>query len=273
MQWSRVKSILIMILLLIDGFLIINIAGKYVSNYYRAAENAHNITEILERRGIAQGMAFELPETHTLPVLQIDRSRADEDRFAIGLLGKDLVRTEQPDGGTVYYESSYGMLNWRDGGVVAGTLKPEDYVQPIDRTMAQAYAQDILRNAGIAASVGWQTDAKGLTVTASFETAGVPVFNRALTLIFREKDIELMGWWTFGMPYITKSGNYVAFSATDALFNLISKNEVARIDKMELGFLLSESGGGRVQMTPGWRVETSTGSFFVDSLKKSSVSV
>ena len=146
-------------------------------------------------------------------------------------------------------------------------------MQPTDRTMAQAYAQDILEKAGVAASVGWETDAESLTVTASFETAGVPVFNRALTLIFREKDIELTGWWTFGMPYITKSGNYVAFSATDALFNLISKNEITQIDKMELGFLLSESGGGRVQMTPGWRVETNAGSFFVDSLKKSSVSV
>ncbi len=273
MQWSRVKSILIMILLLIDGFLIVNIAGKYVSNYYRTAENAHNITEILERRGIAQGALFELPETHTLPVLQIDRSRADEDRFAVGLLGGDLVRTEQPDGGTVYYESAQGVLNWRDGGVVSGTLKPKQYTRPRDHAAAQAYACEVLKAAGISASVDWQRSEDGGTVTASFPTAGVPVFNRTLTLIFREQDIELTGWWTFGMPYITKSGNYVAFSATDALFNLISKNEIAQIDKMELGFLLSESGGGRVQMTPGWRVDTNAGSFFVDSLKKSSVFV
>ncbi len=273
MQWSRVKSILIMILLLIDGFLIVNIAGKYVSNYYRAAETAHNITEILERRGIRQGELFALPETHTLPVLQIDRSRADEDRFAAGLLGQELVRTEQPDGGTVYYESAQGVLNWRDGGVVSGTLRPVGYVRPQDAATAQTYAREILKAAGISASVDWACEDAGVVVTASFPTAGVPVFNRTLTLIFREQDVEVAGWWTFGMPYITKSGNYVAFSATDALFNLISKNEVTEIDKMELGFLLSESGGGRVQMTPGWRVETNAGSFFVDSLKKSSVSV
>lgn len=269
MQWSRVKSILILILLLVDGFLIINIAGKYVSNYYRTTENAHNIMEILERRSIAA--SFDLPETHTLPVLQIDRSRADEDKFAAGLLGTELVRTEQPDGGTVYYESAYGDLNWRDGGVVAGTLKPEDYRKPEDDTEAQAYAKSILQQAGITAALDWNCE--GLTATASFLTAGVPVFNRELTLVFKEKEIELMGWWTFGMPYITKSGNYVNFLATDALFYFISKNDVARIDGMQLGFLLSESGGGRVQMTPGWRVETNTGSFFVDSLKKSSVLV
>ncbi len=270
MQWSRVKSILIFILLLVDGFLIINIAGKYVSNYYRTAENAHNIMEILERRGIAA--SFDLPETHTLPVLQIDRSRADEDRFAAGLLGAALVRTEQPDGGTVYYESAYGNLNWRDGGVVAGTLKPENYQPPEDHEEAETYAQSILQQAGITATLDWTCE-DGVTAIASFPTAGVPVFNRELTLIFREKEIELMGWWTFGMPYITKSGNYVNFLAIDALFNFISKNEVERIDEMQLGFLLSESGGGRVQMTPGWRIETNKGSFFVDSLKKSSVLV
>lgn len=267
MQWSRVKSILILILLLVDGFLIINIAGKYVSHSYRMAENAHHIMEILERRSITAD--FDLPEAHTLPVLQIDRSRADEDRFAAGLLGKELVRTEQPDGSTVYYESAYGELNWRDGGVVSGTLKPEDYKKPTQEEDARTYAKTILQRAGISAALDW--NAEHLTVTASFPTAGVPVFNRELTLMFREDEIELMGWWTFGMPYITKSGNYVNFLATDALFYLISKNEVTRIDSMQLGFLLSESGGGRVQMTPGWRVETDVGAFFVDSLKKSSV--
>lgn len=269
MQWSRVKSILILILLLVDGFLIINIAGKYVSHSYRTAENAHNIMEILERRSITA--SFDLPENHALPVLQIDRSRADEDKFAAGLLGAELVRTEQPDGGTVYYESPYGELNWRDGGVVAGTLKPDNYQKPADDEEAETYAQSILQHAGISASLDWKCE--NFTATASFPTAGVPVFNRELTLVFQEKEVELMGWWTFGMPYITKSGNYVNFLATDALFYFISKNEVARIDGMQLGFLLSESGGGRVQMTPGWRIETDTGSFFVDSLKKSSVLV
>ena len=35
MQWSRVKSIFLVILLLVDGFLCLNIAGKYVSRSYR----------------------------------------------------------------------------------------------------------------------------------------------------------------------------------------------------------------------------------------------
>ena len=52
MQWSRVKSIFLVILLLVDGFLAFNIAGKYLSRSYRQAENAYNIVEILSGRGI-----------------------------------------------------------------------------------------------------------------------------------------------------------------------------------------------------------------------------
>ncbi|MFR4971998.1 MAG: hypothetical protein ACLUB2_00615 [Butyricicoccus pullicaecorum] len=95
------------------------------------------------------------------------------------------------------------------------------------------------------------------------------MFNRVITLTFEKEQILLSGVWTFGMPYITKSGNYVTFAAADALFILISGTEIEQITGMEQGFLLSESGGGRVQLTPGWRINTNTGSSFVDSLKKS----
>lgn len=73
--------------------------------------------------------------------------------------------------------------------------------------------------------------------------------------------MRLSGLWTFDTPYITKSGNYVTFAATDALFTLISREEVTQIDSLTAGFLLGESGSGRMQMTPGWRVKTNAGSF------------
>lgn len=117
MQWSRVKSIFLVILLLVDGFLCLNIAGKYVSRSYRQAENAHNIVEILSGQGIRVGAGFSLPDAHTLPVLQIDRSRADEDRFSYGLLGEDALRQEEQDGsGTVRYTSEAGTVSWQGGG-------------------------------------------------------------------------------------------------------------------------------------------------------------
>ena len=259
MQWSRTKTILIVILLLVDGFLFFNIAEKYVSRSYREAENAHNIVEILTARGIGIDPGFDLPDTQALPVLQADRSRVEEDKFAYGLLGEDAISSEQASGSTVRYTS---------GGAVSGTIMPEAYTQPADEGQAKEQAERLLTQAGL--TTGSLTLAvNGQVVTASFPTAGVPVFNRVITLTFEKEQILLSGVWTFGMPYITKSGNYVTFAAADALFILISGTEIEQITGMEQGFLLSESGGGRVQLTPGWRINTNTGSFFVDSLKKS----
>lgn len=268
MQWSRTKTILIVILLLVDGFLFFNIAEKYVSRSYRETENAHNIVEILTVRGIGIDPGFDLPDIQALPVLQADRSRVEEDKFAYGLLGEDAISSEQASGSTVRYTSGRGTLEWRDGGAVSGTIVPEAYTQPADDTQTKEQAEHLLTQAGLTTS-SLTLAANGQTVTASFPTAGVPVFNRVITLTFEKEQIVLSGVWTFGMPYITKSGNYVTFAAADALFILISGTEIEQITGMEQGFLLSESGGGRVQLTPGWRINTNTGSFFVDSLKKS----
>ena len=271
MQWSRVKSIFLVILLLVDGFLCLNIAGKYVSRSYRQAENAHNIVEILSGQGIRVGAGFSLPDAHTLPVLQIDRSRADEDRFSYGLLGRGRPA---PGGagrlghGALYVGGGHGVVAGRRAG--HGAFVPAGYAAPSDSGEALRLARTLLTQAGLAAA-NLSLQADGLTVTASFPTAGVPVFNRALTLDFAADRVRLSGLWTFDTPYITKSGNYVTFAATDALFTLISREEVTQIDSLTAGFLLGESGSGRMQMTPGWRVKTNTGSFFVDSLKISSV--
>lgn len=271
MQWSRVKSIFLVILLLVDGFLCLNIAGKYVSRSYRQAENAHNIVEILSGQGIRVGAGFSLPDAHTLPVLQIDRSRADEDRFSYGLLGEDALRQEEQDGsGTVRYTSEAGTVSWQGGGQVTGAFVPADYTAPADSAEALHRARTLLTGAGLAtATLSFAAD--GLSVTVSFPTAGVPVFNRALTLDFEPDRVRLSGLWTFDTPYITKSGNYVTFAAADALFTLLAHEQVSRVDSLTAGFLLGESGSGRMQMTPGWCIQTNAGSFFVDSLKISSV--
>lgn len=272
MQWSRVKSILIVILLLVDGFLAVNIAGKYVSRYYRATETAHNMTVLLAQRGISQGDSFMLPEAQKLPALQLDISRADEDAFSYGLLGEGLVREDKPDG-TVSYVSAHGTLLWSSSGRVTGALVPEEYVCPEDARSLTERAQELLRMAGVINAVDLQCDAQAGTVRASFQTAGVPVFNRGLTFGFEPDRVTLSGWWTFGVPYTTRSGSYIAYPAVDAVFLLAGQQAIGRIDHMETGFYLTETGSGRVQMSPGWWIETDQGAFFVDSLKKTAVAV
>ena len=272
MQWSRVKSILIVILLVANGFLAFNIAGKYVSRYYRETETAHNMTVILTARGIEPGRALTLPEAHSLPVLQIDRSRPDEDTFSTGLLGEDAERTETPDG-AVTYTGAAGSLTWSGGGSVAGAVTPVGYKRPSGARAMEEAVQKLLSDAGVTNSVELAADETASMVTAGFQTAGVPVFNRKLTFGFSDTRVTLTGWWTFGVPYTTRSGVYAACEASDAVFTLISRETVGRIDRLEEGFLLTENGSGRVQMTPGWRIETDIGCFFVDSLKKSSMAI
>lgn len=264
MQWSRVKTILIVLLLLVDGFLACMLGGKAFSAYQRRQETMEHLGRVLAEYGMELDEDLSIPGDAMMPQLNIDRNRADEAAAAAALLGGEVERTEGEGGSR--FTSSRGEVVWGESGEISARLQPEDYTRP-PASEVRAQAERLLEDAGLRAS-GMEWSAEGDTARAHFKTAGYEVFNRSISVTFSEDAIYIIGLWTFGTPYATKSDLYASYNPMDALLQFAKLGLASRIDAVEPGLLLTNAAGNQFQLGPIWRIRTDTGTYFVDPLKK-----
>lgn len=267
MQWSRVKSILIGILVVVDVFLLLTLMGGHLVELQREEEKTNHFISILASKGILAGDDFYLPEMMSLPMLEVDRSKNDEDAFTKGLLGEQIERYEDSEANTIYSSSS-GNIIWSVDGKIYGHFLPDGYSVPTTERDMRLMTAKLLEHCGINSSVQIEVDMQARNASATFETAGVPVFNRFLQLGFGDDQIVINGWWTFQTPYMVRTNNYVSCEASDSILALLNiDSSIQSIDSAEIGYVLLNSTGRRLSITPCCRIITDQGEFFVDSLK------
>lgn len=269
MQWSKVKSILIAALLIVNTFLLGNLLSRSWQATRRDAELMDHMRRLLAADGILLSEDFRLPADRTLPLLSIDRSRADEQSLSLAMLGEDATRSESEDG-TVRFESEDGYIVWDRDGTVQGEYSLE--TSPTDTQEMEKTARKLFRKWGV-----WKDHARlevvGHFVTLTSTTANLPVHNRSLTLFFSEDGkAVLTGFWSFGTPYAYAGENGVVCAAADALLAFAETGRsIGRIDSMESGYRLQLDNSGRLQLLPTWKIGTDGGEYLVDCAKKTPI--
>lgn len=216
MQWSRVKSILIILLLLVDGFLACMLGVKAFSAYQRKQENREHLNIVLADCGMKLADGVSLPDDALMPQLNIDRNRADEAAAAAALLGGTAERTEGENGSR--FTSEQGEVVWSETGELTAHLQPEGYTCP-ELTEVRNRAEQLIEEAGMHVA-GMEWTVNGLSAHVSFKTAGYEVFNRGITITFLDDAMDITGFWTFDTPYATKSDLYASYNPIDALLQL-----------------------------------------------------
>ena len=263
MQWSRVKSILIVLLLLVDGFLGCMLGVKAFSAYQQAQTTRAQLDTVLAGYGLTLDETMSLPDEALMPQLNIDRNRADEAAVATALLGGEAERSEEEAGSR--FTSPVGTVVWSEDGTLEAVLQPAGYVRPTaDEVRAQAAA--LLQDAGIqTAGADWETHV--WTARAHFKTAGYAVFNRALTVTFSEEAVRIEGLWTFDTPYATRSDLYATYNPVDALLQFARQGLASKVVDMEPGLLLGNTAGNQFQLSPVWKITADTGVYYADPIK------
>ena len=142
MEWSKAKNIILIVLILANGFLIINIVSVFIQTDGVEREMRELALHLLT----TQGHTVEETALNNLPRIAYsyyqtrDSKREDEiARLALGEYKKEIR-----GGGIVEYTSDAGRFSFRNGGVFIGELNGVDASEDI-----VAAAEAILKNTKI----------------------------------------------------------------------------------------------------------------------------
>lgn len=268
MQWDKVKNILLVVLLLVDGFLGFSIASRYWDAYVQQRDFGRDLAIVLQRDGVTY-TATDVAPQGSIIALSVDRDRAAEEAFSRALLTGE-VASEIGEGGDTRYTGENGTAAWKPDGTVSASFTtgeaPPDSVHAVETR-----ARTLLESAGVSLRGGTlAADADARTATLTATLAGRPVFDRTLTVTFAgDGRVAVEGRWTFGTPYAMTGEKERVYNVTDALLYFVrGEPGVSRIDGVELGYVTAAGVSGRIQLVPAWRVDTDRGERFVDALKK-----
>lgn len=260
MQWAKVKSILIMILLAVDIFLVGVLCVKWFSNKAREYQQMQNLQIVLKNNDVTMSN-MDLPKNMMMPQLIVDKSRTDEMKFTNMLLGEDAPRIESESGLKIQNEN--GEVSWSDNCKIDALLTPKDYKKP-EKTEVKKHALDILKKCNIDLSE-LDINIEQYNVKISEKIADYEVFNRNINIQFNDNNIKIDGIWTFAKPYATRRNIYANYNPIDSLV-WFSRQQVAKnVYSMEAGLLLTNSAGNQMQLSPVWKIETENGIFYIDA--------
>ena len=122
MKTSRLKNIVIVILLLVNAFLLFLLLSRRAGERDSNERRVEQLCTLFEKNGVAFDRAL-LPDEETHLSLSLERDAAREEAFASALLG--TAESSDSGGGVSRFTGEYGSCSIRSGGTVT-PIVPDD---------------------------------------------------------------------------------------------------------------------------------------------------
>ena len=266
MEGRRIKSIVIVILLIINGFLLVLVGGRHSETLkYQQAALDRSI-QILEQNGI------ELRQEHILshwgnPVQTVQRNLEEETRLASAMLGEQ-VESSSRGGGLYSYGAENGEISFRAGGEFTSGLKRTSYWRTSD---PEAHASALV------AAMGMECRRLELNVLGGNGTVvyqqmldGVPLFTCRMVLTYEDGYLTSLSGNLLAMSEPTaESGEVLSLPTVLMQFldDILESGDVcSAILSVESGYLQSQSFTNAVSLQPVWYISTNTADYYVNGV-------
>lgn len=261
MAWSKIKNIIITILLLLNLFLLFLVAGQSIRSARYETDTLRQTIEALALNGISLDDSI-LPGEMTLPSLTITRNRTAEENAAQLLLNSDVVMNNT--GNTELYTSAAGTVSFRGSGEFSATLQQDWTAHPTPELHAQA----LLNQLNVQA---WTLNTNNNTVTITQSISGIPAFQTRLTLSYNSQYLLSMeGKLILGTitPDTEQSKTISIPTALVSLLDYIMDSGTAcrSIHAITPGYLTAGILTDAIRLTPCWLIETDVASYYVDAV-------
>lgn len=266
MEWPKLKNIIILILLLVNGFLLVLVVGRelQVARYERSALT--QASQILAQNGISveEDLLYEAARSSLIP-LTVQRDLQAEMDIAQVLLGSQAVRTDQ-GGGLYGYDSDRGSALFRSNGDLSVSLTD----CPLDGQDPSDHAAGLLEQMGLeGAALDLRTDGDQTAVTFHQLLNGVPVYTCRLTFTY-DSDSLLSISGTIMTGTVTPVSGASSLDLPTALISflrgVLDRGDVcSAIHDLQLGYRSSQTFGSDIQLAPTWLISTNISSYYLDA--------
>lgn len=264
MEWSKIKNIVLLMLLAVNLFLLVLVADQERRSAVYQEEARNGAVEILEAANIHIALE-ELPPESALHTMAVERDRSTEDNMAQVLLGESV---KSGDLGPVTYTGSYGEGQFLSDGKFSFSFTGENLTT--GESTPEEHGQQLMEKAGYACRVLARREQEDGTVLVTVQQLwdGSPVFNSTADLTYENGCLRsIRGQRLMGIPQ-PEAGTETLDVATILLRFLSGVQDggyvCSEIVGMTAGYEVTLSSTGSANLEPVWLITTNTVPFYVD---------
>lgn len=264
MEWSKIKTIIILILAVSNVFLLGLLVSRAASRSASEQALRSGTIAVFEKSGILMGSEI-IPKNRTFSALRLDRDRTREKDIS-GLLGE--TKYSNPGGGIDIYSGEKGIALFRGNGEFeirvnegALTANPDGYKE---------YAIKLFEKMGFETEesrlfVGYTDDA--VTVTSGQSLDGFSIFNCRAEVVFQNGSLVAVSGRRLTSDPVS-SEEMDTISVETALIRFLNylnrQGDVCnRMEEITPGYVAQTTAIDPVRLVPVWKITTDTGAYYV----------
>ncbi len=269
MDKSRIKNLIIIVLLLVNVFLAgIVISDSAQSRAYASASD-ESLMEALKNSGITLADR-SLLNAGTVPSCSVSRDLSREKRQVSSVIGS--VQQQDQGGNIVMYYGNDGQACFRGTGDFE--ILMENATVPVGDDPART-SENFLKKIGIdidadTAQVKYSSSGASCTVTAMCLFEGRPIVNCLVTLNYSDTNLLLVSG-TRPLTDASESASGSEMDAATAVMRLIAMLDdsgylCSSITDVGHCYKMDVSASGTGTLTPLWRFSTDIGDFYINGI-------
>ena len=265
MEWYRLKNIIILILLLLNGFLLVLVAARLNEAAQYDREALEQTVEALANRGVEVD-PDGLSAAGSMPALSLERDQEAEQKLARAQLD-EAVEADNLGGGLYLYQGALGEVSIRAGGELSAVLADSP---AWDTASPEDHAAALLRKMGVSARLlGGSTRGERTTVRFRQLWNKVPVFSCEVDFVYENGRLRaVQGTLLTTGQRTEEAGEFLSLPTAMMRFldGVTATGDVcSSIRSMEAGYrIVAQPLTGGVRLTAVWLVSSNTADYYLD---------
>lgn len=265
MEWPKLKNLIILVLLLVNGFLLVLAGTRWEESARYERMALEQTAQVLKKGGIDVNLEAAVPAGGLAPTM-VERDLDRELQMAQALLGK-TARADNRGGGLYRYREETGELNVRAGGELSAELADHSCWQA---SHPERHAAGLLEEMGIEAEQTGLAEEDGRTRVRFRQLwNGAPVFSCEVEFVYERGALNAVHGTLIAAGQGTEEAGQVLTLPT-ALMRFSEEIAAAGdvcsdLQSMEAGYRgTAQSLSGGVRLAPVWLVTTDTAKYYLD---------